>query len=455
MRRLLLIAAASAAALTAAPTRILDTMTDGSAPVNATCTITWPSFRTAGGTSVSAGTRRYAVRSGLVDIALQPTIGGTPTSSPWLAPAYTVTCGGTTEFWQVPASGPATLAAVRQGAPGQPTGGGGASLPVGTGVVKVTGGSPALVVGANDDCVKVNGSSGACGTGSGSILPDVGITVMASGQSTYIGVDTAIVPLYAQGATAPTGSCTTGRDSFVQSSGFPNFYGCVGGAWKPIWAVASSTPGTCAVGELLYHSVDAAIYGCTAANTWTRLTGNSATVVRDCFITANCAATGADNRAALAAGATNGGVGMVRVTLPYRITLASAVMYVLGGGSSAAFVAAVYGTGATPGAKVAGSELRKLDLSAGQTVKIAWGTGNVTVGPGDVWLGFSSESAAAQYFLTSQFVLPSEYQSRVGSSGTCSNAATGTGSGYTLPDTCGTFTAANVWPPFILASSTP
>ncbi len=39
--------------------------------------------------------------------------------------------------------------------------------PAGTGVVKVTAGVPALVIGTATDCVRVDGTSGACGTGGG------------------------------------------------------------------------------------------------------------------------------------------------------------------------------------------------------------------------------------------------------------------------------------------------
>lgn len=189
---------ATAAALTAAPTRILDTMTAaGGGPANGTCVITWPSFRGADGVSVSAGTKRLRVRSGVIDVALPATAGGTPTSAPWLAPAYAVACylsGGSaavTEYWQVPASSsPVTLATVRQGAPGQPSGGGsngdvlGPNASVGgeavvfggstgksiarasgSGVARLQNGVLGTVPGNDTDCVRVNGTSGTCGAG--------------------------------------------------------------------------------------------------------------------------------------------------------------------------------------------------------------------------------------------------------------------------------------------------
>lgn len=196
--RFVILACCLAALATAAPTRILDTMRDANnALVTATCTITWPSFRGADGTSVSAGTRRYAVRAGVIDIALQATAGGTPTSAPWLAPAYTVRCGGSAavEYWQVPAaSAPVTLAAVRQGAPGQPSGGGsggdvlgpnasvggeavvfggstGKSIAraAGSGVARLQNGVLGTVPGSAGDCVRVDATSGPCGTGTGNV----------------------------------------------------------------------------------------------------------------------------------------------------------------------------------------------------------------------------------------------------------------------------------------------
>lgn len=172
MIRFAVLTLAAALAALAAPTRILDTMTSGGgSPANGTCVLTWPSFRAADGTSVTAGARRVAIRSGVVDVILQATAGGTPTSAPWLAPAYTAACyiagsSPVTEYWQVPVSGsPVTLSAVRQGAPGQPGGGGGASLPSGSGALRVSAGAAALVAGTAGDCVKVDGSSGACGGG--------------------------------------------------------------------------------------------------------------------------------------------------------------------------------------------------------------------------------------------------------------------------------------------------
>jgi len=129
-RLVFLATAATVAVAVASPTRVVDTMrAANNQPANGTCVLTWPSFRTADGVSVSSGTRRYLVRGGVVDIALQPTVGGIPTSSPWLAPAYVVTCylgaaAPVTEYWQVPTTSPATLAQVRQGPPGVAGGGG-------------------------------------------------------------------------------------------------------------------------------------------------------------------------------------------------------------------------------------------------------------------------------------------------------------------------------------------
>jgi hypothetical protein len=187
--RLLLILSLGAAA--AGATRVQDTLFDGRGQrANGTCVIAWPSFVTAGGKAVAGGTRQQRVRNGVLDVVLEPTVGATPANA-----VYTVRClwvdgrPAAEEYWAVvDAASPVTVAGVRVAAPpvgappgtsigvGQVTGlqalldarasKGASYAPLRTAVIDASG-NLAGAPGNAADCVKVDGSSGACGTGGG------------------------------------------------------------------------------------------------------------------------------------------------------------------------------------------------------------------------------------------------------------------------------------------------
>ena len=279
------------------------------------------------------------------------------------------------------------------------------------------------------------------------ILTGEGTLITQQTDTVTVEVDTAVTPRYATAATAPTGACQTGRDHFTRVSGFPHFYGCVGGSWKPVYAVTASAPATCLVGELYFNSADGGFHGCTAVNTWTQFnrTGLDLTSAGECFITYSCVPTGSLVRAALPSDATAGHMVAIRVMIPNVLKLARGLMYIVGGGSAQAFSAAVYrNNGGAPGTKIDGSELRFLDLSAGAFRQGAWGDGSVVLVPGVYWIGFSSESAVAQYQSAgANYGTIGKLLSILANPGlvACSNLVAGTGSTYTLPSSCGTASA--------------
>lgn len=411
---------AVAATADGATTRILDTMRDSnSALVNATCAITWPGFRAADGTSVSAGARRYTVRSGVVDIVLQATAGGTPTSAPWLAPAYTVRCGtAATEYWQVPVSATAVaLAGVRQGAPGAASGSG---VPSSVTTTNSGPGGPKLLK---------EGTGLSTITGR-QLLPGEGIVLTQQTDTVTAEVDTAVVPRYAIGTVAPTGACQTGRDSYIRTGGTQEMYVCIGSAWVRTWQAAGAAP--------------------------------ALITITDCAIMQSCSYVNANARTTVPSQMRAGNVVMIRVMIAGSLALKRAKTTVFGASSSGeAFAMAVYAdSNGVPGAKISDTDLNATGFVASQVYSFAWGGGTATIS-GTVWIGFSTESATAQWQFTGGnfYSLPSITAggSKPGLI-TCSNTATGSSTSYTLPSTCGTpaaYTTYSAELPIIVASSQP
>ena len=276
------------------------------------------------------------------------------------------------------------------------------------------------------------------------ILTGEGTLITQQTDTVTVEVDTAVTPRYATAPAAPTGACQTGRDQFTRVSGFPHFYGCVDGIWKPVYAVTTTAPATCVLGELYFNSSDSGLYGCTAANTWTKFnqTGLDLTSSGECFITNSCTPTAALARTTLPAAATAGNMIAIRVLIPNVLKLARGVMFVSGGGAAQSFAAAVYrNNNGVPGAKVDGSDLLVLDLAASAYRQTTWGTGSAVLTPGVYWIGFSSEAAAALFQMAgANYATVGKLLSILANPGvvSCSNLATGTGSTYTLPATCGT-----------------
>ncbi len=289
-----------------------------------------------------------------------------------------------------------------------------------------------------------------------------GVVVTQQTDTVTVETDTAIVPRYATAATAPTGSCQTGRDQFTRVSGFPHFYGCIDGQWKAIYAVSATAPSTCTLGELYFNSSNLGLFGCTSANQWTKFnqSGLDLSTVGECAIAYGCTPVGAHTRQALPSAAVTPNFMAVRTAIPHTIKLHHGFLFTLGGSSSSAFTMAVYqDAGGVPGNKIAGSDLRIVDLFASAFRWVIWGSGNVVLTPGVYWIGFSSESATAEFhintlgngwgnFLALMPGTPGAVQ--------CGNPATGTGATYTLPGACGTASTAPSGfsdPPLVLATS--
>ena len=159
MKRLLALALwlCAMAYATAPGTHIVDVWTDGSGdPLSGTLSITWPSFTTAAGQAVTAGSSTLQINSGVINLSLQPTVGATSaaTSTPVYSVVFYDPSGAidANETWSVPVSdGIITLGSVVcPGVTGCPTGttsGGGTttttglSTPTFTGIPYFTSGS--------------------------------------------------------------------------------------------------------------------------------------------------------------------------------------------------------------------------------------------------------------------------------------------------------------------------
>lgn len=296
------------------------------------------------------------------------------------------------------------------------------------------------------------------------VLAGEGIVLSQQTDTVTAEVDTAVIPRYTVSSAAPTGACQDGRDLFHRTAGFPNLYTCLNSAWTPVWPVATSLPSTCYVGQLMFRSDLSAIFGCTATNTWTRLTnsgGVDLTVNGECIISTACAPVPMNNRAALQADATAGKFAAVRIVVRDQIKLGRGTIYASFGTTTGAFTAAIYDdNNGVPGNKISGSDLRFTNLASAGYRQVAWGSADVTLTPKIYWLGFSSEDASTQYLspggsFSSVGYLLSQLTTFPGSV-KCSNAVTGTGETYELPTACGTATAWSAFAvdaPLIVASA--
>jgi hypothetical protein len=108
-----------------ASTTVADTvyLADGTA-AQGTMIISWPAFQTASGAPIAAGTTNVAVTNGTFSVGLVPNAGATP-AGVYYSVVYQLGPGEVkTEYWVVPTTSPANLAAVRttpgSGVAGQP-----------------------------------------------------------------------------------------------------------------------------------------------------------------------------------------------------------------------------------------------------------------------------------------------------------------------------------------------
>lgn len=114
MRRAILFAAFLAASLSAAPTRIVDTVKyANNTNASGMARIEWPAF-TISGTSVAAGFVQVNIVNGVLDVSLQPTDLATPSGTVYTVRFYLQNSPVATEYWSVPTSASAVnLADVR------------------------------------------------------------------------------------------------------------------------------------------------------------------------------------------------------------------------------------------------------------------------------------------------------------------------------------------------------
>ena len=96
-------------------TTVSDTVfrADGT-PAAGTLLISWPAFTTASGTAIAGGTKSVTLGAGgALSVALVPNAGATPATTVYTV-VYQLSDGTVkTEFWVVPTSSPATVAAIR------------------------------------------------------------------------------------------------------------------------------------------------------------------------------------------------------------------------------------------------------------------------------------------------------------------------------------------------------
>jgi trimeric autotransporter adhesin len=149
-----------------AMTTVSDTVyrADGS-PAQGSAIITWPAFVTADGKAVAAGTTNVTLgTNGALSVALVPNVGATP-AGVYYSVVFQLGPGEVkTEFWIVPTTSPANLAAVRA-TPGS----GLATQPVSMQYVNT-----ALAGKANDNAVvHLNGSETISGSKSFAVAPSV------------------------------------------------------------------------------------------------------------------------------------------------------------------------------------------------------------------------------------------------------------------------------------------
>jgi hypothetical protein len=210
-------------------------------------------------------------------------------------------------------------------------------------------------------------------------------------------------------------------------------------------ATALATNGAnCAAGSYA-RGVDAsgAAEDCTVAG------GGSAASLSTCFLFTNCGVPQISNRAILVTAAQSKGVVMAQVYFPGPLVLNKWVYYQMTGGASTdGTTVGIYADSGsdTPGAM----EARFVNGdSSGQVQKTGtWAVGGgSTIAAGLHWIAISSEGVLAQYYGSGESGLSLSpyillgFVASVPRMVSCSNPSTGTGSGLTLPATCGTATA--------------
>lgn len=150
-----------------APTRILDTVYDQRGQrATGVLFLEWESFTSPAGVAVAGGRRTINIVNGVLDLSLEPTAVGVT-----YVAQFSLTASSALGFerWAVPTSAsPVTLATIRT------TGGTAGALSPSRAVRTNSAGQLESVTGTASDCVKVDGSAGACGSGGGSGITSLG-----------------------------------------------------------------------------------------------------------------------------------------------------------------------------------------------------------------------------------------------------------------------------------------
>lgn len=173
-----------------------------------------------------------------------------------------------------------------------------------------------------------------------------------------------------------------------------------------------------------------------------------------CYLSTNCSPPLA-SLAAISPGAVASRVYVVQIVIPYNMTVAQVAARAAGGGGAGdGFVIGAYTNSSNaPGSLIAGCAFT--DVSAGGNWKTCSTSIALTAGT-PVWLAVAVENTAMSVrgytgAFSSAFT---EFNSLMAPSriGRCANTATGTGTGLTLPPTCGSLTS-EVWAvPMIVAT---
>jgi hypothetical protein len=164
--------------------------------------ITWPAFVTAGGTAVAPGSLNVTLgTNGALNVALTPNAGATPANTYYTVVYQLQPSEVRTEFWSVPASSPATLAAVRT------TPGSGTAAPA----VSLQYVNTALAAKANDNAVvHLTGSETVTGSKTFAVPPNVPTPVNTGDVANKSYVDTSIANVGAGNYLPTAGGAMTG-----------------------------------------------------------------------------------------------------------------------------------------------------------------------------------------------------------------------------------------------------
>lgn len=268
---------------TPSSTTIQDTVVlANGARFSGTVEITWSSFTASDRSLVPAGQLKLNVVNGVLNVQLVPTISASPAGTTYVVRYQSDNNFVAVERWNVPPSAaPVRLSAVRLGT----SSGGSSSGPPALGTINIsdvtglptelanrpikgsayqvnrvvvtgTSGDLDTVTGDPADCVRVDGSTGPCGTGTGGggsgtvtgvSSSDQSISVTgATGPVVDVRVNDSRFVRYTSGSVAPTGSCSVNQ-LYWQTGPAPALWFC---SLPGIWTQAGVSGGSGGTGGI-------------------------------------------------------------------------------------------------------------------------------------------------------------------------------------------------------------